>query len=181
MSELYGGDGSEGRARRCDGGRPSVPNGVGVAARTIGPPVRRAHDCSAAAPLERQPQGDARAAVHAAGSSRALLAPSHRRRHAVADGARLDRSRGGERRPEPRQARPAVRGHHGRDDARRSRTVERPAERPRAALSEGEARHPAAGSESGVAGQCRVAHTDAAFAEQQQKVVLNNGAITCLV
>ena len=95
VAELYGGDGWSKRrwpgGQRLGGGRAGIQVGTGVAARPHRAAVRRADDRAAAAALERQPARDARAPVHAPGGARALLAPRRRRRHALADGARLDR------------------------------------------------------------------------------------------
>jgi hypothetical protein len=89
-----------------------------------------------AAALERQPEGDARAAVLAPGGGRALLEPRAGRRHAFADGARLV----GARAREPGRAGPRA----GPGGARAAGGAPR---RPRAPLPQGEKGHPDAGAQ----------------------------------
>lgn len=88
-----------------------------------------------AAALERQPEGDARAAVLAPGGGRALLEPCAGRRHALSDGARLV----GARAREPGRAGPRA----GPGGARAAGGAPR---RSRAPLPQGEKGHPDAGA-----------------------------------
>lgn len=104
--------------------------------------VPGADDGVPAAALERQPEGDAGAAVLAPGGGRPLLSPGARRRHAVADGAGLDRPRAGGRRGDLPGARERREGAGGRE-AGRTRTQ----------VSQREEGHSHAGVRTGQHGQ----------------------------
>ncbi len=93
--------------------------------------VPGADDRLPAAALERESEGDARAQLLSAGGARALFLPRARRRHALANGARLDLARTGGSERDP----PGIGAIRGGTRVGATRGA-------RAALPEGETRHP---------------------------------------